>query len=494
MGRFDGASPTTLARGEPIERGVSYWVYSDVPRVRTLVGPYDHEPPAAPPALAEGLNVLAWPRLDALRVDAAFSGLTQAWAFDSASSAWLVRDFAGSGAATNLVAPVAPGSGLWAFGGPQATFAPAATADQDVVFYHADHLDSATLVTDLAGNVVAETAYYPFGMPRNEATAVPWWRGDYRFTGKERDRESGLCYYGARYYEPVLGKFVSADPLYVEGFGDGGDPQRLGLYTYVRNNPVNWIDPTGLEEKRGKVVRSKPELKAPQVGSSTGGGRFSTAYPMLIGVGGKEGFEKKGGFEGTSERGVLEYEFGVKPDFTTTAGVKLTGQRETLGELSSKEGEVSSNFVITNDEFTLGAEIGPEEGLKAGVGVNFVSFKGQYRGCLAGICVTGSTEVGAKAELGFQAGKKIEGKLPLISLGVEFSQAERGPPQGYTDIRQFKAFLKKQGVDVDTITQTPQVPKPQVSLLPSPGGSARPVAPSAPGPIQLKYDPIVVVE
>ena len=63
----------------------------------------------------------------------------------------------------------------------------------------------------------------------------------YKFTGKEIDRESGLYYYGARYYDPVLGRFISADSI----VQSPGDPQTLNRYSYCRNNPLLYTDPSG---------------------------------------------------------------------------------------------------------------------------------------------------------------------------------------------------------------------------------------------------------
>jgi RHS repeat-associated protein len=69
----------------------------------------------------------------------------------------------------------------------------------------------------------------------------------YKFTGKERD-ETGLDYFGARYYSNGLGRWVSADwsatPIPVP-YADFGDPQTLNLYTYVRNIPTTSFDPDG---------------------------------------------------------------------------------------------------------------------------------------------------------------------------------------------------------------------------------------------------------
>src|SRR5580693_1184655 len=69
-----------------------------------------------------------------------------------------------------------------------------------------------------------------------------------RYTGKERDAESGLDYFGARYYASNMGRFMSpdwaakAEPV---PYAKLDDPQSLNLYSYVRNNPVSGVDPNG---------------------------------------------------------------------------------------------------------------------------------------------------------------------------------------------------------------------------------------------------------
>jgi len=65
---------------------------------------------------------------------------------------------------------------------------------------------------------------------------------NYKFTGKERDYESNLDNFGARYDSSSLGRFMSPDPI----GGQKIDPQTLNKYSYVRNNPINFTDPTGL--------------------------------------------------------------------------------------------------------------------------------------------------------------------------------------------------------------------------------------------------------
>jgi len=66
-----------------------------------------------------------------------------------------------------------------------------------------------------------------------------------RFTGKERDNETGLDYFGARYYGNALGRFTSPDPFTVTP-GRVIDSQQLNLYAYGRNNPLKYVDPTGM--------------------------------------------------------------------------------------------------------------------------------------------------------------------------------------------------------------------------------------------------------
>jgi RHS repeat-associated protein len=105
-------------------------------------------------------------------------------------------------------------------------------------FYHNDHLGSVNVVTDIAGNRVQLNEYDPWGaVSRSEGTIDP----DKRFTGQKLDPETGLYYYGGRYYDAEIGRFVSADPFVQTTY----DPQNLNRYSYVINNPQNYIDPDG---------------------------------------------------------------------------------------------------------------------------------------------------------------------------------------------------------------------------------------------------------
>jgi RHS repeat-associated protein len=107
-----------------------------------------------------------------------------------------------------------------------------------------NHLGSATLEVDDQARIISYEEYTPFGSTSYQAV-----RGQgktpkrYRFTGKERDEESGLYYHGARYYAPWLARWSSSDPIGIRG--------GLNLYAYCRNTPVKLNDPSGLDPPDG---------------------------------------------------------------------------------------------------------------------------------------------------------------------------------------------------------------------------------------------------
>ncbi len=114
-----------------------------------------------------------------------------------------------------------------------------------VSYYFSDHLKTASVITNAAGTITEDEDYYPWG---GELQFVNSDSNHYKFTGKERDAESGLDYFGARYYANWTGRFLSADwaekPEAVP-YASLGDPQSLNLYSYVRNIPTSDFDPDG---------------------------------------------------------------------------------------------------------------------------------------------------------------------------------------------------------------------------------------------------------
>ena len=105
-------------------------------------------------------------------------------------------------------------------------------------FYHPDHLGSANYITNAGGDVTQFIAYIPFGETLAEQHSD--WDSPNKFNAKELDNETGLYYYGARYYDPKVSTWLSADPL-AEKYPS------LSPYAYAADNPVIYTDPDGRE-------------------------------------------------------------------------------------------------------------------------------------------------------------------------------------------------------------------------------------------------------
>ncbi len=140
--------------------------------------------------------------------------------------------------------------------------------EKDEFYYHGDHLGSSNIITDAYGAVYQHLEYFPYGETWiEEGGSYGGNTPGYKFTGKELDPETGLYYYGARYYDPILSRWISADPSlgkYLPNLldvrqlrgdwdpekdlpGGGGvfTPLNLDGFAYTLNNPVVQTDPDG---------------------------------------------------------------------------------------------------------------------------------------------------------------------------------------------------------------------------------------------------------
>jgi RHS repeat-associated protein len=120
-------------------------------------------------------------------------------------------------------------------------------------FYLGDHLGTAQLELSQGGWPIWQGQFAPFGQEIVNGSTIPPAQPDgssnhFKFTGKERDTESGLDYFGARYYASSMGRWMSPDWSAKEEpvpYAKLDNPQSLNLYGYVLNNPLGMADPDG---------------------------------------------------------------------------------------------------------------------------------------------------------------------------------------------------------------------------------------------------------
>ena len=135
-----------------------------------------------------------------------------------------------------------------------------------------DHLGSASVVTDASGNAVGEQRYYPYGETRVTTGTI---YTDQLFTGQREMAGLGIYHYGARFYSPKLGRFLNADTI----VPNAANPQDFNRYSYVYNNPINYIDPSGHLPGYFDPIKSV---------SSVGGGGCGTRGQPSCGGGGTD--------------------------------------------------------------------------------------------------------------------------------------------------------------------------------------------------------------
>jgi RHS repeat-associated protein len=183
------------------------------------------------------------------------------------------------------------------------------------------------VVTDQGGQVVARHDFLPFG---EEWPAPVTQKLDKGFTGKERDAETGLDYFGARYYRADLGRFTTIDPVTTieENLAD---PQRWNRYAYARNNPLKYVDPDGRELRWAASLSNSERERLTKI--------------MVDVVRREEGRDVVVRLAASSQ--VIEIGAGALPDITTRGG----GVARTLGVIDMK----GSDLAITIDVRKIGS-------------------------------------------------------------------------------------------------------------------------------------------
>jgi RHS repeat-associated protein len=116
-------------------------------------------------------------------------------------------------------------------------------------YFLQDHLGSTTALTNSSGSVVESASYDSFGNSTNNLSTR------YGYTGREFDADLGLQYSRARWYDATIGRFISEDPIGLNG--------GINQYSYVRNNSVNRVDPLGLQDTDIIILNSPPYNSPP---------------------------------------------------------------------------------------------------------------------------------------------------------------------------------------------------------------------------------------
>ena len=110
-------------------------------------------------------------------------------------------------------------------------------SDDGVFYMLSDHLGSTSALVAQNGALSSTNYYHPYGEARSPLSSLT----TRRFTGQYHEAALGLYFYGARWYDPLLGRFTQPDTI----VPDPGDPQSLNRYSYAANNPVRYTDPSG---------------------------------------------------------------------------------------------------------------------------------------------------------------------------------------------------------------------------------------------------------
>src|SRR6187402_722058 len=111
-----------------------------------------------------------------------------------------------------------------------------ASASEEVIYYLSDPQGTPLAIMDAYGNVISSSDHTPFGSP-----ILGGGHSGIDYTGHLRDDYSSLIYMQARYYDPEVGRFLSADPPKASA----GDLMAFNRFAYGHNNPINTLDPDG---------------------------------------------------------------------------------------------------------------------------------------------------------------------------------------------------------------------------------------------------------
>ncbi|MEI7935495.1 MAG: toxin TcdB middle/N-terminal domain-containing protein [Verrucomicrobiota bacterium] len=252
---------TPVGTGEMLVAGTILWLQATTNATLAITGPYAD--PTNRTVAATG-DFLPSAGLEAWDFTSAISNVQSATAstYEGSSAHWLSWLPQPLELQSDLPAFIAPGQAVFARADALAQLEVPDSALR-IRYYHQDHLGSSSVLADGWGNPIDETANYPFGFARHNlrSSSMP---EHYAFAQKEKDHESALMYFEARYYLACLGRFNQCDPLCIRNglqsskqnpsldtaYYCSRPSSRMNPYAYSFNNPNSYADPSGLAESK----------------------------------------------------------------------------------------------------------------------------------------------------------------------------------------------------------------------------------------------------
>jgi RHS repeat-associated protein len=248
-------------------------------------------------------------------------------------------------------------------------------------------------MSNSSGTLVESTEYMPFGPMRVHTGSTVT---NYKYTDQELDPETGLYYYGARYYDPIIGRFISPDSI----VQSPANPQTLNRYSYCANNPLIYTDPTGhfgfsditnFFEDLGKTIwKPAVEITAAAIG-------FTVCGPGCAGLAaGSVDLAITGSFESAAATAITAAAFYTAGEYLSTLdnpsiGTKV-GVHAAAGSVSGAAGAA-----LKGGDIGLGAVVG---GISAGSSEYLGQFvPNDYAAQLAGRSLIGGVTGGVASSI-----------------------------------------------------------------------------------------------
>lgn len=302
-------------------------------------------------------------------------------------------------------------------------------ATGNIHYYLSDHINSSNVVVSATGTIEEESDFYPFGGERPLTDTLP--DQNYKFTGKERDGETGLDYFGARYYASPLGRFMtpdwSATPVPIP-YGILSNPQTLNLYALLSNNPLDSIDIDGHQTDKdthtssngstvGQVLCSAPDDCDPPEYVDDGSPNLFAEWGNVIEVSGFAGL----GIGGSFQAGTVEYTAEAAVGVEGTIGLG-GGNKELKVDYGTKLG---ADGKIIGGDLHAGGSLSTKDGANAEVGGSLKApgVSAELKGDKDGVSAKIVPGVSKKEDIKVGAGVKV-GELGAKAK-INLSQAKK---------------------------------------------------------------------